>query len=99
MALRQFVSSYLKPYGELTKLDADWTKRNITITVALKGETSPITVDVKKFDVVERDGRVFIEIADLSVSREWAHTLAQDLRPYKPIRVPQTFSSLVKNLL
>jgi hypothetical protein len=99
MALRKGAASYLQPYGELLKLDADWTKRNITIVVALKGETSPITVDIKKFNVVERDGRVFIEIDDVSVSREWANTLAQNLKPFKPIRVPQAFSSIVKNFL
>ncbi|PTX92048.1 hypothetical protein DB346_24170 [Verrucomicrobia bacterium LW23] len=99
VALRTFASSYIAPYGQLDKLEADWKQRNITIVVSLKGETSPITVEIKKFEVVDRDGRTFVEISDVSVSRTWCHQLAQDLKPYPPIKLPASVAPYVKKLL
>ncbi|HSI83549.1 MAG: hypothetical protein ACAI35_04810 [Candidatus Methylacidiphilales bacterium] len=89
----------MKPYGTVNKFEIDKEAKSLLLEVSLRGEDNDISVHVKKYELVETDGRLSIIIHDVSTSREWVNKLAENKKLFRPIPVPSTFAPMVKNLL
>ncbi len=79
-------SSVLKPYGTLTELDIDTEKRTLALTLELKGETQPLQIRVKHYELVERDNETYLEVGEIETSREWVNNLLRDHLTEKVIK-------------
>jgi hypothetical protein len=78
-AARQTLNStWLQPYGSLTELDIDSKNQTLALTLELKGESQPIQIRIKHYELIERDNETYIELGEIETSREWVNTLLRD---------------------
>jgi len=68
---RIYLNLKLKPYGSMTKLEIDTTNKTVNIDLELKGETESIRVIVSNYKLVESGNCTFLEVGNITASREW----------------------------
>lgn len=84
--VKYILNQKLKRYGRMLKLDIDDNK-SISLELKLKGETSPILVNIGKYEILS--GQVSgIKLSEISTSREWITELIQTLYPNPIIEFP-----------
>jgi hypothetical protein len=79
-------SRYLQPYGMLTKLDIDSHNKSLLLVLDLKGESQPLEIQVKHYQLIDRNGDTFFEPGEIETSREWVNTLLREHLLEKVIR-------------
>ena len=85
----------LKPYGAMTALKLDTTARTIEAELELKGETQPVRLHVREYELRDEGGRMVIVFKDVQTSREWLTTLARDFVMNKPFKVPESVAKFL----
>jgi len=71
-------------YGLMTQIRIDSQNHRIDIEVMLKGETAPIQLAVKSYELSSESGETFIALGDIEASREWInHLIGEYLPPEK----------------
>jgi hypothetical protein len=78
VALSYLNANLLAPYGRATNLTVDSTAQTLRITVELKGETTPVELEIVGYEISEDADRYFASIKALNASREWLTTLARE---------------------
>ena len=92
---RQAVSRY----GTLCDITLDSHDRKIDIEVLLKGEPSPIRISINRFDIVFEGEQASVILRDITVSREWMKTLAEDILKDRPFRIPRKYAILIDKII
>ena len=75
-ALTLIFNQTQKNLGIMTKLEIDSKNRTVHIELDLKGETSPIIVDVGRYTMENGGAQSYITLANVKTSREWITVLA-----------------------
>jgi len=90
MAVKLWFNQTQNRYGHMTSIQIDSTAKNIHVELELKGESSPLIIDVKGYILIVESGETLIELGDITTSREWVNTLLADyLKPQnRRFRVP-----------
>lgn len=71
-----------KHYGHMTKIHIDSTAKTIHVELDLKGEATPLTIDVKSYALSAGSAEATIELGEIETSREWMNLLLADyLKP------------------
>lgn len=87
-AAQSFVNSRISRYGQLQEFKIDSTNRRVESVCKLHGETEPIRVVVERYEIIERNGRKFIEIKACHCERPWLQALLEDYAIDRPIELP-----------
>lgn len=98
-AMAYLNNKLLAPYGKATSLRLDSTAKRITIEVELKGETSPLEVEVLDYEITEENERFFVKAKKIRTSREWLTTLASEKLCDVRFEVPAQVGSLLVRTL
>ena len=86
-AARQTLNStLLQPYCSLTELDIDSKNQTLALTLELKGESQPLKILIKHYELVERENETYLELGEIETSREWVNTLLRDHLAEKVIK-------------
>lgn len=90
VAVRLWFSQTHHQYGQMTRIQIDSTAKTIHVELELKGETSPLVIDVRSYRVGSESGETLIELGDIETSREWINQLINDYLPpeRKSFKVP-----------
>src|SRR2546423_1373513 len=88
-----------RDYGQITSLEIDSKDKSIHFEAMLRGEKEPIRVEIRRYEIIERDDRVFFVTKEIQTSREWVTTLAQKELVDRPIPLPANLSGLLTRLL
>lgn len=96
-ALKLWFNQTQKRYGNMTSIQIDSTAKTIHLELELKGEASPVQVDVKSYKISTDAGETFIELGEIQTSREWINHLIEDFLP--PEKKCFKMPSVVKALL
>jgi len=59
----------------MTKLEIDSENKTINLDLQLKGEAETIRVTISNYKLVENGTCTFIEVDDITASREWINAL------------------------
>ena len=87
-AIRRGVEQLLKDYVKcMVNLSINPATKTVKFSVELKGEEMPITVEVSNYEFEDRDGKLFLTLHDLSVSKEWMQVVAQQALVGRPIEM------------
>ncbi len=98
-ALPMLNNAWLKPYGQATDLKLDSTNKTVEITVTLRGESTPVRVQVADYELTQQDGKTFVVLKSVSTSREWMTELAQRYLVGKRLEVPAEAASMLARCL
>jgi len=99
MATPMLNNSLLKPYGQATSLRLNSSEKSAAITLVLKGETQPVEIKIGKYELIPEAGKVYLILRDVTTSREWLTTLAQDHLVGKKFELPEQAASYAGKLL
>jgi hypothetical protein len=78
----------IAPYGHMTTFHIDTQNKKITLSAELRGETSPIDIQIDYARHDDATGAQEIEVKDVHISREWMNELAKSMLQQFPQRIP-----------
>lgn len=96
-AVKLWFNQTQKRYGNMTTIQIDSTAKTIHVELELRGETSPVQLDVKSYKLSTEAGETFIELGEIETSREWINHLIEDFLPpeKKCFKVPGAIKALL----
>ena len=92
---REYFNHRLNSFGTMTTLHIDSVKRRAAVDLELKGETQPLHITIDRYEVTKASGKTFIEIQEITTSREWLTLLAQQMVKGKKFEVPELVASVL----
>ncbi len=99
LALVYLTGTLLSPYGRATKVRINSTAKTISIEVELKGEKSPLEIEITDYEITQDGSRFFAVVKGVRTSREWLTTLAQDRLRNVPFELPAHVGRLLSRAL
>jgi hypothetical protein len=87
-AARLWFNHHFASLGIMTTLEIDPRNKTLRADLDLKGENSPISIEVRGYALIERDGRTFLEVGEVETSREWLTALANQFLKGRRIELP-----------
>lgn len=94
-AARSYIARQIEKFGELRKFEIDSRLKTLAIEVALKGEVSPVSVQVDKYEVVRRDGDSHIILRQARASREWITAAIEQHVLGREFKLPSSAASVL----
>jgi hypothetical protein len=91
----------IRPYGTLLDFKLDTVGKFVFVSVLLKGEQSPVEIRATKYELIRKDGHLFVEVDGKSIetSREWLTRLLQDKMGRHSFLVPEELAWIVVQTL
>ncbi len=81
------IGRHFTPYGHMTSFHIDTENKKIALTADLKGEASPIELEIS-YLLREEAGQTVLNVTGLTASREWVTELARAYLPLLPVNLP-----------
>jgi S-adenosylmethionine synthetase len=93
-------NKHLERYGTVLDLQLDIVTRALSVTLMLKGETSPVDIHVREyaFATVEGKSVLVIDGNKIDTSREWLTNVIRDHVGQKNLTVPDSLEWVVRLL-
>jgi len=98
-ALAYLNGSLLKPYGRATSLRIDSSAKTILIEAELKGESSPLQIELLDYVISQNGEDYFVTVKRIRTSREWLTTLAQNELLNRRFTIPEKTGRLLIQVL
>jgi Mg-chelatase subunit ChlD len=98
LGVRGYFNTKFSRIGQMSELSVDTRKRAVRVRMELAGESKPIEIHVKKYDLERRRGRATVTVLDASASREW---LTEVLRAFvigRKFTIPDRAAAVLKLL-
>lgn len=99
IALAYLNGNLLAPYGHATSLRIDSTAKTICIEAELKGESSPLKIEITDYEIKKDGARYLAKVKGVHTSREWLTTLAMKHLRNVPLELPARVGSLLLRAL
>ena len=97
--LQLTANSLIKEYGRVLKLNIDSKDKSIDLEVMLDGEVEPISIKVDKYNIIEENGKKFIEIDNITTSRSWLNRVATNFINGKKFELPKKYSDIIESII
>ena len=93
------INQYIGEYGKVIDLTIDNTNKKATVSVLLKGESSPIAVRVDEYEILRNDSSTSVRIKHASCDRPWLDAVLQRFVVGKSWDVPADKLDLLDDFL
>jgi hypothetical protein len=88
----------LAKYGRMLNLSIDSRQKSARIELLLKGESEPMIILVHEYELISEENGAWMVIRRLSISREWADTMAAEFVVGRKIPVPDKYVQMLRLL-
>ena len=97
VAIKLWFNQTQQRYGQMTNIQIDSTAKRIQVVLDLKGESTPLQIEVKSYELITKAGETHLELGDIKTSREWLNALLEDfLTPgHRRFTVPSALKGLL----
>ncbi|HWF19407.1 MAG TPA: hypothetical protein VG754_09065 [Verrucomicrobiae bacterium] len=92
---REYFNHRFRSLGAMTTLQIDSAAKRATCDLELKGETQAVHVNIGRYELSTIGGKTFLEIHEVSTSREWLTMLAQQMVKGRKFEVPEALTSVL----
>lgn len=75
-AALSYINQTFGAYGRATGLKIDSEAKTISLELDLKGEVSPVNIQITDYRITEESGRFYLSVRHVETSREWLTGLA-----------------------
>ena len=98
--IKQELNTRIAKYGEVVDVKLNTRERSIQLSIKLKGESEPITVNIGKYELIKEDTKLWLGVDSQSIeaSREWLTLLLQDQAGRHRLPIPQKYAWAVEFL-
>ena len=95
------ISKELRPYGTLVDFKLNTVDKSVFASLLLNGEQSPVEIRVTKYELIQKEERLFVEVEGKSIetSREWLTRLLQDRMGRRSLAVPEELAWIAAQIL
>ena len=90
------VDAKIKRYGKMLKLELDSKDKSIRMEILLKGEIEPLHVQIRRYEILEEEGRHYLLAEEIHTSREWINVIAQEYLASRRFEIPQQYAKMLK---
>lgn len=77
----------------------DPTTHSIEFEMHPKGEEEPIKFKINKYELINEDGKFFIEISEMNTNREWMNIAINNFLPSKKVEIPSQYEKLIRLIM
>ena len=87
----------LRRFGTMLDLKLNTAERSLSVSLHLKGEQSPIQIDIREYTLVTKEGRTYLELdgSKIETSREWLTTLIQEQFGRRDFPIPDKLARII----
>jgi hypothetical protein len=98
--IKHELNTHLARYGEVLDVKLNTRERSVQLSIKLKGEPDPITVNIGKYAFIKEETQLWLTIDSQSIeaSREWLTLLLQDQAGRQRLAIPQKYAWAVEFL-
>ncbi|HTD16667.1 MAG TPA: hypothetical protein VK673_15900 [Chthoniobacterales bacterium] len=98
--IKQELNTRVARYGEVLDVKLNTRARGVQLSIKLKGEADPITVNIGKYELIKENEQLWLTVDSQSIeaSREWLTLLLQDQAGRHRLPVPQKYAWAVEFL-
>ncbi len=96
---RKLINARIKEYGEMIEFKIDNKGRKISAEVLLKGEASPIKINVDEYELIKDEGSSKIIIKDAGSGREWIDAALRNFVVGKSFKLPEKSIDYINEFL
>jgi hypothetical protein len=98
-AIRSWLAREMADYGEVLDFKINSRERSAELHVLLKGESHPLTVSIRGYEISSANGEDFVRVTDAHASREWVNAVLRNFVIGKRHPIPPQYSSMAKLVL
>ena len=88
LALKAFINREIESFGKVSDLAIDTSRKTLRAELDLKGEPSPISIEVAAYELSETNGVVRITFHNVTTSREWITGVLNKYIVGRPFSLP-----------
>lgn len=98
--IKQELNVQLARYGEVLDVKLNTRDQSVQLSVRLKGESDPITVNFGKYVLIKENDQLYLTVDSQTIeaSREWLTLVLQDQAGRQRLPIPQKYAWLVEFL-
>ena len=85
---QKWLNDLISRYGVVQELRIDSRQKNVALTVQLKGEVSPITLSVLRYEIEAEHGRSYVHASSFECSRPWLKDVLNDHASSRRVELP-----------
>ncbi|MGE5399561.1 MAG: hypothetical protein ACM3S2_04100 [Ignavibacteriales bacterium] len=95
----KFINIMLEGIGSLSGLSIDSKNKAIQLIVALRGETEPVKVTIKEYEITNKNNTNYIIIHRLDASREWMNAAFEKYMKDRKFEIPSQYDFIIRQTL
>ena len=77
----------IKRIGIMLNLKVDPKAKTIDFSILLVGEESPLDVNVKSYQMIERDGKTYMKVGEVDTSKTWLNIVLDEFVDGKEVEL------------
>ena len=97
--LKQLINLNIKEFGEMLKLNLNSKDKKLELEVMLLGEKEPLNIEIKSYQLKQKDDKYFLTLSDIHTSREWINIVIQNYFKNQEIEIPENIAKTLKIIL
>ena len=95
----RFNESVYAKYGQMLSLKIDRSTKSASLQILLAGESEPVSVEIGKYHLDDINGKKFVVVDSVTISRQWMNLAAQDYLVGRPLQLSFSLPEIVLKLL
>jgi hypothetical protein len=99
LALRTLLNSRVEAFGEIRDVSVDSANRRIRLRVALRGETEPVDLDIRGYELERTGDGDWLTVVAAEASREWLTAALQQFVVGRRFRIPAQAAGALRLLI
>ncbi len=96
---KKVINSQMGDYGKMLDLQIDKQNKNIKVSVLLKGEDSPISINVDKYEIEKTADSAEIKVINASSSKPWIDAGIRNFLVGKQFAIPAKAIDFIDDFL
>ena len=88
VSVKALLNHTIEKFGAVTRLQLDSKKKTMFAELALKGDATPILIDVDSYEIIERHGDTYIAVRSVRASREWVGAVLSEFVVDRQFKIP-----------
>ena len=98
--IKQELNIQFARYGKVLDVKLNTREQRVQLSLSLKGEPEPITVNIGKYSLIKENGQLWLTVdrQTIETSREWLSLVLQDQVGRQRLPIPQKYAWVVEFL-
>jgi hypothetical protein len=86
--LKIILPRFISDFGKVSNLSIDTNSKSIYLTLKLVGESEPVTINISRYEFIQRDGQDYLIIREFSTSKSWLDIAVKKYAPNLQFKRP-----------